>query len=95
MSETRHSKPLRGRGVILDDEVNMGRILGKTLAMEGLDRHVKWEAEALLGATSLVPRVRTDHPRLFFNARPASLRTGSMLIPSERSETRIVRNMNR
>jgi two-component system NtrC family response regulator len=37
MSETRHSRPLRGRVVILDDEANMGRILVKTLTMEGLE----------------------------------------------------------
>jgi heparin/heparan-sulfate lyase len=40
----------------------------KLLAMDGLERQLKWEAEALLGAIHLVPRVRTDHPRLFFNA---------------------------
>ncbi|NUQ62146.1 MAG: HEAT repeat domain-containing protein [Pirellulales bacterium] len=42
--------------------------LRKLLAMEGLERQLRWEAEALLDATALVVRVRTDHPRLFFNA---------------------------
>lgn len=40
----------------------------RLLEMDGLERQLKWEAEALLGATALVPRIRTDHPRLFFNA---------------------------
>ncbi|MBI3945949.1 MAG: hypothetical protein HY321_08520, partial [Armatimonadetes bacterium] len=40
----------------------------KLLEMEGLERQMKWEAEALLGAIPLVPLIRTDHPRLFFNA---------------------------
>lgn len=38
------------------------------LEMDGLERQLKWEAEALLGAIHLLPRIRTDHPRLFFNA---------------------------
>ena len=40
----------------------------RLLEMEGLERQLKWEAEALLKAIYLLPRVRTDHPRLFFNA---------------------------
>lgn len=42
--------------------------LARLLEMEGLERQLKWEAEALLGAIGLLPRMRTDHPRLFFNA---------------------------
>ncbi len=40
----------------------------RLLGMPDLHRSVKWEAEALNGAMDLVPRIRTDHPRLFFNA---------------------------
>ncbi|MBI3946227.1 MAG: hypothetical protein HY321_09935 [Armatimonadetes bacterium] len=40
----------------------------RLLAMEGLEQQAKWEAEALLGAIALLPRVRAQHPRLFFNA---------------------------
>jgi len=40
----------------------------RLLEMDGLERQLKWEAEALLGAIHLLPRMRTDHPRLFFNA---------------------------
>jgi len=40
----------------------------RLLEMAGLDRQLRWEAEALLGAIDLLPRLRTDHPRLFFSA---------------------------
>jgi len=40
----------------------------RLLEIKGLERQLKWEAEALLGAIHLVARVRPDHPRLFLNA---------------------------
>ncbi len=44
------------------------RELVRLLAMPGLDPDLKWEAEALLGAVDLLPRLRAGHPRLFINA---------------------------
>ena len=44
------------------------RELAGLLAREGLEEQLKWEARALVEAVHLIPRVRTDHPRLFFNA---------------------------
>ncbi|MBI3947491.1 MAG: heparinase II/III family protein [Armatimonadetes bacterium] len=38
----------------------------RLLAMEGLEEQLRWEAEALLGGISLLPRLRAGHPRLFF-----------------------------
>ncbi|MBI3945046.1 MAG: HEAT repeat domain-containing protein, partial [Armatimonadetes bacterium] len=36
--------------------------------MDGADRIQKWEAQAHLQALRLAPRIRPDHPRLFFDA---------------------------
>ncbi|MBI3944523.1 MAG: hypothetical protein HY321_01255 [Armatimonadetes bacterium] len=39
--------------------------LRKVLAVEGAEELTKWEAEALIGALDLAPRIRAGHPRLF------------------------------
>ncbi|MBI3946329.1 MAG: hypothetical protein HY321_10450 [Armatimonadetes bacterium] len=40
----------------------------RLLEREGLGEQLRWEAEALLGAIDLLPRIRPEHPRLFLSA---------------------------
>lgn len=43
-------------------------ILTKLLAAPDLDRLLRFQARSLLEALDVAPRIRPDHPRLFFNA---------------------------
>lgn len=42
----------------------------KVAATQGVNVQSRWEAEAILGALDLLPRLRVKHPRLFINESP-------------------------
>jgi len=45
------------------------RELEQARGMEDLDRQRRWEAGALIEGIDLLPRLRPEHPRVFFNAQ--------------------------